>query len=185
MLSWDALTALSIAVTALVIGVTAVVGYRQIRLAGAQLEHLRRTTQLQGTMVVFDEMTSAQASRQWEFVINELTAQMGDPAFREILGSGKTPSEAEHPEVGMLRRFEKLGTYVRNGLLEGDVLYDFFGGEWVRCWEIMVETGVIGLMRGTRGPELWENAQFVYEQSKSYGRARGWAESLPPEETSV
>ena len=63
MLSWDALTALSTAVTALVIGVTAVVGYRQIRLAGAQLEHLRRTTQLQGTMVVFDEMTSAQASR--------------------------------------------------------------------------------------------------------------------------
>ena len=180
MIFWDALTAVSTAITALVIGATVIVGYRQIRVAGAQLEHLRRATQLQGTMAIFEEMTTPEATRQWEFVVNELAVRMRDPAFREVLGSERTPLEHDHPELGMLRRFEKLGTYVKSGLLDGDVLYDFFGGQWVLCWEILVVTGVIDLMRRTRGPELWENAQFVYEQSKRYGEARGWVEAPLP-----
>ncbi len=182
MLSWDAVTAISTAVTALVIGATVLVGYRQIRVGGAQLEHLRRATQLQGTMAIFEEMTSPEATRQWEFVVNELAARMQDPAFRGVLGTAQTPLERDHPELGMLRRFEKLGTYVKNGLLEGDVLYDFFGGQWVLCWHILVATGVIGLMRTTRGPELWENAEFVYEESKRYGLARGWVDPPAPTE---
>ncbi|HMD02517.1 MAG TPA: hypothetical protein VKG44_06070 [Candidatus Baltobacteraceae bacterium] len=56
MISWEAVTAIATAVTAIVIAATVAVGYRQIRLAAAQVEHLRRSTQLDGTMKVFSEL---------------------------------------------------------------------------------------------------------------------------------
>jgi len=77
--SWDAVTAISTAVTAVVIAATVVVGYRQIRLTGDQLQHLRRSTQLDGTMKLFAELSTPEFRAARLFVENELAARMQDP----------------------------------------------------------------------------------------------------------
>jgi len=177
MIPWDAVSAISGAVTTLVVAATAVAGYRQIRLAGAQVQHLRQATQLQATMAVFDELTEPTAAAQWEFVVRRLRERMEDPQYRAALSAAELPAEADHPEVAVLRRFEKLGTYVKNGLLEGDVLYDFFGGAWIRCWNVLAETGCIRAMRAGTGPSLWENAEFLYRESAAFAARRGWHEA--------
>jgi hypothetical protein len=177
MISWDAVNGISSALTTVVVAATAVAGYRQIRLAGAQVRHLRQATQLQATMAVFDELTEPSAAAQWEFVVGHLRERMDDPAYRAAVSGSELPAEADHPEVAVLRRFEKLGTYVKNGLLEGDVLYDFFGGAWIRCWNVLVETGCISGMRSGTGPSLWENAEFLYRESVAFAARRGWHEA--------
>jgi hypothetical protein len=180
---WNAVTAVSSAITTVIIAATVLVGYRQIRVAGQQVDHLRRATQLQGTMTIFEEMTTPASMAQFKFVLGELRTRMQDPQYREEVAALVSPVEADHPEFGILRRFEKLGTYVKNGLLEGGVLYDFFGGAWIRTWEALVETDVIELSRRPFGPELWENAELVYNQCKAYAAARDWSEASPRKQT--
>jgi hypothetical protein len=177
MIPWDAVNAISGAITTVVVAATAVGGYRQLRLAGAQVRHLRRATQLQATMAVFDELTDPLAVSQWEFVVRRLRGRLDEPAYRAALSGAELPPEAGHAEVAVLRRFEKLGTYVKNGLLEGEVLYDFFGGAWIRCWNVLAETGCIAAMRDGMGPSLWENAEYLYRESVALAAERGWHEA--------
>ena len=78
MLTWEAVTAISTALTAIVIAATVAVGYRQIRLANEQLEHFRRSTQLDGTMKVFAELGTPEMRAARLFVEKQLAQRMQD-----------------------------------------------------------------------------------------------------------
>lgn len=119
MFSWDALTAVSTAVTAIVIAATVAVGYRQIRLARDQLAHLRSSTQLDGTMRLFSELETPQFRAARSFVENELGTRMQDATFRdEQLLPFDALDEDRHKELLVAGTFEKIGTYARHGLLD-------------------------------------------------------------------
>jgi hypothetical protein len=161
--SWEAVTALSTALTALVIAATVIVGYRQLRLTGSQIEHLRRATQLEGTLKIFDELDSAKLRDAWRFVLTELPMRMRDPIFRSEVSGVGLASEAKHKELYVLREFEKVGTYVNQGLIDGDLVYDYFLPPIMISWEVLDELGIVPRQREAMGePKLWENFEKLY-----------------------
>ena len=108
MIFWEALTAIATAVTAIVIAATVAVGYRQIRLTGDQLEHLRRSTQLDGTMKAFADLETPEFRSARMFVENELASRMQDAHFRDdLLLPFQALDESEHKEILVAKRSRK------------------------------------------------------------------------------
>jgi hypothetical protein len=174
MFSWDALTAISTAVTAVVIAATVAVGYRQIRLAGDQLEHLRRSAQFDGTLKIFAELDNLDFRAACTFVENELPRRMLDPHFREELLLPFTAlDETRHKELRVAFMFEKVGTYARHGLLDTVLVADNCGPLIRRMWEDFERCGYFEVRRQSN-PYAFENFEYLYDA------AMDWYENSDP-----
>jgi hypothetical protein len=156
MVAWEAITAVSTAVTALVIGATAVVGYRQ-------LKHLRQATQLEGTLKIFDELNDEELRDARRFVLTDLHDKMQDPKFRAEIAAVGLTDEHVHRELQVLRAFEKVGTYVRYKFIDPEMICDY-AGPWVRgTWEVLEDLSIIAEhRRNFGGAALWENFERLY-----------------------
>jgi hypothetical protein len=80
-MNWEALSAISTAFTGLVILVTVIYAARQVGVLNAQIEHLRRATQLDGTLAVFEQIFSSDYMIGYRFVMTEFEERMKDAAF--------------------------------------------------------------------------------------------------------
>ncbi|HMD02541.1 MAG TPA: hypothetical protein VKG44_06190 [Candidatus Baltobacteraceae bacterium] len=170
-MNWEALTAISTAFTGLVILLTVIFAARQVgalneqsRALADQLEHLRRATQLDGTLAVFEELFSAELVAASGFVMNEYEERMKDETFRaEALK--RSPDLATHKELLILRHMERIGTLIKNDLLDADVLLDFASGfiqdHWKRLKPLALE------QRRTFGVQrLWENFEYLAAEAE-------------------
>jgi hypothetical protein len=174
MLPWDAITAISSAASTIVIGATIVVGYRQIRVAGDQLEHLRSSAQFDGTLKIFAELEAARFRAATRFVENELALYMRDAQFRdELLASHGGLDQNEHQEFLVAGTFEKIGTYARHGMLDTVLMADYCGPLIRSMWCRLEACGYIELRRQTN-PYIYENFEFLYDA------AMDWYENTDP-----
>ena len=163
MFSWDAVTAIAPALTAVVLAATVLVGYRQIRLTGEQLEHLRRSTQLDGTMKVFALLEAPEFRAARLFVENELESRMQDPQFREELQLPfHSLDENIHKELLVAQTFERIGTYARHGLLDVVLLSDYCGPLIREMWQQLERVGYFKIRRADN-PYSLENFEFLYD----------------------
>ncbi|MGA9019917.1 MAG: hypothetical protein WA812_04485 [Candidatus Cybelea sp.] len=163
MIFWEALTAIATAVTAIVIAATVAVGYRQIRLTGDQLEHLRRSTQLDGTMKAFADLETPEFRSARMFVENELASRMQDAHFRDdLLLPFQALDESEHQEILVAQTFEKIGTYARHGLLDITLMADYCGPLIREMWQRLERCGYFE-MRRRNNPYSLENFEFLYD----------------------
>ncbi|MGR4064966.1 MAG: hypothetical protein ACLQPV_05915 [Vulcanimicrobiaceae bacterium] len=168
MLSWDALTAISTAASAIVIAATVLVGYRQIRLAGDQLQNLRQATQLDGTMQVFAELETPEFRAARLFVENDLAARMQDARFREeLLLPFHGLDETEHKELLVSQTFEKIGTYARHGLLDTVLIADYCGPLIREMWQKLEACGYFALRR-KNNPYSMENFEYLYDAAMDW-----------------
>ena len=168
MLSWEALSAISGAVGTLIIAATVLVGYRQIRLAGDQLAHLRSATQLEGTMQAFAELDTAEFRAARLFVENELAARMEETAFGEELNLAfHALDENVHKELLVTQLFEKIGTYARHQLLDPVLIADYCGPLIREMWQKLESVGYIAVRR-RNNPYSLENFEFLYDAAMKW-----------------
>jgi hypothetical protein len=177
-MSWEAVSAISSAVTAAVILLTVVYAARQVgamneqsRALGAQLEHLRRATQLDGTLAIFDELFSPELLAAYRFVMNDFETRMQDEEFHaEALRYAPDPET--HKYVPLMRHMERIGTLIKNGLLDGDVLFDFASSFIMANWN-QLRPFVLEQRRVFGEPRLWENFEFIAGEAQRFEDARG------------
>jgi hypothetical protein len=168
MLTWEAVTAISSAVSAVVILATVAVGYRQIRLAGDQLAHLRSSTQLDGTMKIYAELETPEFRSARLFVARDLESRMQDARFRdELLLSYRSLEEGEHKEIVVTSMFEKIGTYARHGLLDTVLIADYCGPLIREMWQKFESCGYMELLR-RNNPYIFENFEFLYDAAMDW-----------------
>ena len=159
---WGAVTALSTAASAVIIAVTVIVGVRQVRLTRVQLDNLRRATQLEGLMKVFDDLHNPTYLRARRFVATELSKKLAEPSFREEVALGMIwtkKAEEIHEELFVLRTFETIGSTVRHGLLDADAILDAIAPTVIASWEHLRE--VIDMQREGMNPRMWENFEYL------------------------
>src|SRR5947209_15698469 len=147
-MTWEALTAIATAFTGLVIGATVIVGARQLRLTRDTLDHLRRATQLEGAMKILDDITQPEFREAVRFVGNELPEKMNEPAFREELKTVGLADSNRHKELIVLRTFERVGVFVKLGLLDSGIIYDFAIPVIVATWQNLEEVVAIHRQAG-------------------------------------
>ena len=169
MVNWGAVTAVATAFTGIVIAVTVIVGVRQLRLTGIQLEQLRRATQLDGAMRVFDTLLDPTYVRARQFVATHLPARLEDEAYREEVALGliwTTKPDAIHEELFVLRTFEAIGSCVERGLLDRGVIMDTAAIAIIAAWVHLAD--VIEMQRRAVQPKMWENFERIYRDAVTW-----------------
>jgi len=173
-MNWEALAALSTAFTGVVILLTAIYAARQVqvmkeqaRATTLQLEHFRKSFQLEGMHEIFDQLLTQELSDAYSFVIGEFEERMKDAAYRaEALSRGSFPSP-QHKEFIIFRTFESVGTCVKFGMIEGEPLYDFAGPTITMCWKKL--EGLINTQRVEWGnPAFWENFEMLARNAQAW-----------------
>jgi hypothetical protein len=163
---WEALTALGSILSATVIAVTVVMAARQIRVMNDQLEQTRRATQFDAARTVLLEMVDAQTVVSFRFVMRELPSRMKDPGFlREVAFVGLA-DDAIHQEIYLLRVLDRIGAYVRFGLVDREIVYSTYFSRILAAWEAL-EDVVAEHRKATHG-QFWANAEYLYNDCKAW-----------------
>ena len=149
-MSPELITALASVGTLIVIAASAIA-------AVVQLRHLRQSNQLSGLLSVLDLFQQPHMHDLFNFVRHELPARMQDPAFRAGLDAAPI-DRREHPELYLCDLYDQVGSYMRSGLIDADVLAQ---SQWVNIilnWTILEP--VITVVRRTI-PNVFENFEFL------------------------
>ena len=166
---WNAVSAVGTVLTGVVVAVTALFGFRQLRLTRVQLEQLRRATQLDGAMKIFDDLQSPTYVEGRHFVATELPKYLEDPIFRKEVELGMIWTENPdtiHHEQFILRTFETIVSHVQRGLLDREVIVDTAAIPILLAWEHL--SGVVELQRGTIHPRMWENFEKLHDAAAAW-----------------
>ncbi|HET9393173.1 MAG TPA: hypothetical protein VFO29_06630 [Candidatus Rubrimentiphilum sp.] len=156
-MSWEALSAIATAFTGIVIMLTVIIGVRQARAALDQIGEAHRATQLDGMMRIFEKFDDPEFIRGRLYIMRELPERMKDPGFEEYL---RITPYAEVPWHRTLSTLERVGVYVRMGLLEGEPFYYNWGNMIVATWSKLVP--LVELNRKTSdNPYLWKDTEWL------------------------
>lgn len=177
---WEAVTAAGTVFSALVVGVTVIfaskqvrVGTEQAKITNAQLNHLRKSTQLQGAMEIFLEMDRPEFREAVRFVLHDLKDRMSDEAFRKEVTFPEACDDAVHKENLVLRAFERIGAYVQGGLLDGGLIYTVVPTVILSTWEHLAE--VVAIQRTSISALKAENFEYLYDGAKAWSREHEYA----------
>lgn len=78
------------------------------------------------------------------------------------------PNRAAHKELDVVRLMEMVGTYVKHGLLDEDIVFDYWVPMVVQGWETLDGLGLIAIHREATVPEMWENFEDMYVRAKRW-----------------
>ena len=170
-MTWEALTALGTLLSAAVIAITVVFAARQVRITRQQLDHLRRATQLEGVMQLMSEIDNPLNRESQLFISQELDDKMKDPEFLAGVPLAGRADLTVHKELHLLRFFERLGAYVKYGLIDGDIIYDLISPRILGVWNSA--SGVITIHRQSVSRQMWENYEWLAGQTVRWNRDHG------------
>jgi hypothetical protein len=170
--SWEALTAVASLLSSLAVLAAVLIAVRQVRVGAAQVDALRRATQLDGTMKVFAMITAPDVSDSRRFIIEDLADRCRDDAvYRDELFNLHGDMR-EHRELRLMSLMEMIGIYVKHGLLEAEIVFDYWIPTNSAAWKVAQSVGVIAAHRAV-DPAMWENFEYLvdhYERWKSRHR---------------
>lgn len=171
-LSWEAVSALASLLAAIALLAAAGVGLRQLWVARTEVEQLRKATQLEGTLRILEQLSSEEQIEARHFIEAELKERIDDPHFREELRS-LNPSAKGHPELRVLHLLETIGTFIRYGLLDEELVFEQWCLTIVSVWEHLDGhdpngTGVIAIHREMLGKAAWENFEDLYKRASAW-----------------
>jgi hypothetical protein len=135
--------------TFLVITVTAIA-------ALVQLRHLRQGNQLNALLAVLRMPYEPVLHEAFEFVNSELAHRLEDPDFMHLLNE-RPANRFVHKELWVLDYYERLGAYLKWGLIDSGVYLD--SSSPGQFWEALKP--VIKYLRDRRGPWVYENFEYL------------------------
>jgi len=168
---WEALAAIGSILSAVVIAATVIFAARQVRVTVDQLEQVRKATQFEAARTVLLDLADPVFVDAYRFVANDLEKMMAQPAFRRDLALVGLADDKVHKEIHILRAFDRIGTYVRFGLVNGDVVYTTYAARITLSHELLAE--VMSIHRRIAGLTLYTNFDFLYEDCRRWLEAHG------------
>lgn len=170
---WEPLAALGSILSAVVIAFSVIYAAKQVRLGrdqakltNDQLMQLRRSTQLEGAMKIFELMDNPEFREAVRFVVHDLRERMMDPDFRAGTAFPEAADDRVHKENIVLRFFERIGAYVKEGLLDGTLVYTVVPTTIISTFESLSE--VIAIQRESISHLKAENFEYLYDGTKQW-----------------
>src|SRR5579863_9260135 len=124
---WEMVSAIASVVTTVLIAATAVA-------AMSQLRQLRLASQLEGVLALHREFNSSEMNHVRVYVRDALPERLKDPRFVAALRSGEIDFH-EHKELLLANFWEKIGSLVREGVLDPEIYLQIGAYRCVEHWE--------------------------------------------------
>lgn len=146
---WEMLSTLASVVADLLILATAVA-------AVIQLRHLRNANDLQGLLKVLEMAYEPAIQDAFDFLTHTYPDKIQDPAFRRELLIHPVDSHV-HKELIAMEYYERLGSYVKNHLIAGELYFDCSSPRLY--WDLLAP--VVATLRQKHGPAAYENFEYL------------------------
>jgi hypothetical protein len=167
---WEALTAIGTISSAIVITVTVILTARQVRATVSQLEQVRRATQFEAARTVLMDLADPAFAAAYRFVFHDLKNRMADGTFRREVALIGTADLHVHQELVLLRSLDRIGAYIRFGLVDREIVYTTYRWRILICWENLSD--VVAIHRHVAGEDFWENAEYLYDDCRRWSKER-------------
>ncbi len=128
-----------------------------------QLRHLRNANDLQGLLKVLEMAYEPAIQDAFDFLTHSFPERIKDPGFRRELLVHPIDSHV-HKELIALEYYERLGSYVKNHLIAGELYYDCSSPQLY--WEILAP--VVATLRQKHGPGAYENFEFLVSRAQDW-----------------
>lgn len=164
-MNWEALTALSTAFTGLVILFTVLVGWHQVRAAAEQGLQAHRATQLDGMMRIFAQFDDPKFLAARKYIVEQLHLELEQPEF-----DGRFGNAMEQPWFPALSTLERMGVFIKMGLLDAEPFYYHYGFPIIRitgCLQPLIERH----RRVADNPFLWKDTEALGREAREWGAA--------------
>jgi len=168
---WEALAAIGSILSAIVIAVTVIFAARQVRVTVDQLEQVRKATQFEAARTVLHDLADPAFVDAYRFVYHDLEGMLATPSFRSEVALIGLADDKVHKEIQIIRAFDRIGTYVRFGLVEGDIVYSTYAPRIMVSYERLAD--VLAIHREMAGVPLYENLDFLYADCRRWLAANG------------
>ena len=119
-------------------------------------------------MKIFDEMAHPEFREAVRFVVHDLLERMQDAQFRREVAFPEGADDHVHKENIVFRAFERIGAYVKEGLLDGGLLYTVVPTVILSTWEHLGE--VVAIQREAISQLKAENFEYLYEGAKRWAQ---------------
>jgi hypothetical protein len=150
--------------TFVVIGVTAIVAFIQLR-------HLRSANQVAAVQTFFMTYEGAELREAFGFVRNQLSQHLEDPVFRHELRSGQF-DRSHHPEIQVCNFFDQWGAYYRNRVIDRSAFMQLNAQLVAQFWE-KLELVVSLVADPVNGNTSFQQFEYLTVE------ARRWLKSHP------
>ena len=131
-----------------------------------QLRHLRKSNELQGLMTVLTLNYETAVQDAFRFLTHDFPSKMKDPSFRQQLDTDGPVDRLVHKELEICDYFERIGSFVKNGLISENLYMDCSVPELF--WGALEPA--IAIMRRKRGPTVYENFEYLAIRSRHWNR---------------
>ena len=162
-MSWEALSALAAVGTFVVIAATAIA-------ALVQLRHLRISNQLDGLLTFLQIMQSSEMRELLNFVRHDLSDRLGDPTFVNELHE-RPVNRAKHPELYVCQLFDHIGSHLRSGLIDENILLQTAWYDIHLYWTLLrpvVQTCHISTQQDPVRPFIFENFEYLAAKAERW-----------------
>jgi hypothetical protein len=136
----------------------------------AQLRHMRGSNQI----VALNELRERRETPEFlaaQQFIEELPVIMRDSAFRYQLANQSARTDENAPLIERISRignyYEAVGILVKTGLVEKNLVLDFWWFNVVNDWERLAPAMAIFRRKG--GQDLWENFEYLVVLARDWG----------------
>ncbi len=121
-----------------------------------QLRHMRAGNELQGLLKVLEMAYEPAVQEAFDFLTSVFPQRIADPAYLQDLENDPVDSHV-HKELIACEYYERLGSYVKNGLIAADLYLDCSSP--AMYWNMLAP--VIAALRKVRGPSAYENFEYL------------------------
>lgn len=146
-----------------------------------QLRHARAGNQIAALNEIRHRAESDELRSAQHFVFTQLDEKLKDPAFRYQIRHREARTNENQPLIGKIitvsNFWESIGTLVRAGLLDRELVFEVWAGHVVDDWEKLAP--VTALWRRTIGHVLVENFEYLAVKSQDWEAAHSGG-TYPP-----
>ena len=144
--------------TFVVIAATAIVAFVQLR-------HARAGNQIAAILQISDGIDSERTQEARRFVRDELGPRLHDAEFRRQLSESPV-GPAARPLILLGNHYERLGTFVKRGIIDEDLACDLWSAQAEGDWEHMAPA--IAIVRRTQGDSVFENFEYLADAGERW-----------------
>lgn len=157
-MSAEWVTAISSFATFVVIAATAIAAVLQLR-------HVRNSNQIAAFNDVRQTIESDDFRRALHFILSEMPARIGDPAFRRRL---LDPETDEWQTVATVGNFldGHAAQFVKHGMVDATLACDLWYAQVVWSWDALEE--LIATKRAKLGYPMWEDFEYLTIRCKEF-----------------
>lgn len=124
-----------------------------------QLKHMRATNQLSAITELFEVFESPAFQDARRFVNRQLPEMLEDPENRKLALERPIPAKFEQARM-IFGFFENVGTLVKRGIIDADLLMDLWSQIIVNSWG-RLSSWALSSRAAANNPALYENFEYL------------------------